>query len=200
MLYRLTCFLIAHATALCDRWGRTRLIFDRDEPNEVYLKRYYLIGTQRTRWLPVLCLHRFLRSDQGHLHDHPWSFVSLVLRGGYYETRPSAAGGFAIRWRGRGGIAYRRATDLHRVELFPDSRHGQAPTRDMADPVWTLVLMFPRVRQWGFAEFDAQGITTWWRWDHYLNDREQQARIDRMISEIQAFKRDAAEPLKWETT
>lgn len=92
------------------------------------------------RWILVrvpflgIYLHKLCRSDHERaLHDHPWSFVSVVLRGGYHEITASGK-----RWRGVGSIAYRPATWRHRVVIAP------------ARPAWTLVFVGPRSRNWGF--------------------------------------------------
>jgi hypothetical protein len=40
-------------------------------------------------------LHHILRSDEDRdCHDHPWSFLSIVLRGGYWEHRPKIEQGW----------------------------------------------------------------------------------------------------------
>jgi hypothetical protein len=112
-------------------------------------------------------LHHFLRSDEDRdLHDHPWSFLSIILWGGYWEhvagpTVPdpdhccslcvehSPAPGrhcalnegrrTTIRtWYGPGSILWRPAPSVHRVEL----REGRT--------AWTLVFTGPKRREWGF--------------------------------------------------
>lgn len=60
-----------------------------------------------------------------HLHDHPASFFSLVLAGGYAEERPATidpcfrpdVGKEATikSWRGPGSFAFRRACDRHKI-------------------------------------------------------------------------------------
>ena len=91
------------------------------------LIRYFLL---RTRW-GNLYLHHFLRSDSDrHFHDHPWDFTSFLL-GGYIEHTP--AGTFRRR---RFSILHRPAEWKHWVEV--------------PKPVWTLILVRRRRRQWGF--------------------------------------------------
>ncbi|HSH41622.1 MAG TPA: hypothetical protein VK973_05790 [Arenicellales bacterium] len=86
---------------------------------EPYLERYYvghLFG-----W--TFYLHRFLAADPGRgLHDHPWDVsVSLVLSGGYYETRLRRIDCTGIHTRRRrlwpGRLNIIRADDFHRVDL-----------------------------------------------------------------------------------
>jgi hypothetical protein len=33
-------------------------------------------------------LHRFLKSDPDDVHDHPWPYATLIIKGGYYEWTP----------------------------------------------------------------------------------------------------------------
>lgn len=111
------------------------VIGGHDDP---YLRRWYLIP--RNPALNIY-LHQFLRDDYDRaLHDHPWWFVSLMLRGAYTEITERGP----IRRRA-GSIAFRPAEWRHRVEL------------DWADgltrrgiPAWTLIVTGRRVRTWGF--------------------------------------------------
>lgn len=111
-----------------------------------YMRRWLL----RTPWFS-LRLHNILTSDQGRdEHDHPFSFVSLILKGGYIEHRPgcicvariqdgrtlSPAGG-PCRFYGPGSVVRRHAKDLHRLEL-------------VSGPAWTLVVSGAYHRVWGF--------------------------------------------------
>lgn len=94
---------------------------------DVFMRRYKLL---RTRWGNVY-LHEILRSDEDLcLHDHPWSFLSLILWGGYREQMP--AGTF---WRRPGTLLVRPARAAHRIEVDR--------------PAWSLVLVGPRRRAWG---------------------------------------------------
>lgn len=97
-----------------------------------------------------LYLHHFLRSDYDRsLHDHPWTFISMIVKGGYYEEHQ----GVRLRkkrmvWHGPGSLLYRPARWRHRVIVV-----------DGIQP-WTLVLVGPRVRRWGFHT--PKGWC-WWR-------------------------------------
>jgi hypothetical protein len=98
-------------------------------------------------------LHHILRSDEDRdLHDHPWSFLSIILSGGYWEhtaREPDVDPRFDLRhmtgkpvtdrtWHGPGSILWRPAPSPHRLEL-PEGRSA-----------WTLVLTGPKRREWGF--------------------------------------------------
>jgi hypothetical protein len=98
---------------LLERIGRKRIILDR-ESQEPYLTRYYVFLKER-KWFPFnIFLHNFHKSDPDDLHDHPWPFITIILKGGYWEHTPK--GKF---WRGAGTINWARSTSLHRVELEP---------------------------------------------------------------------------------
>lgn len=61
---------------------RWKHINDIDTPGDVYLSRLMLL---RTPWFGVY-LHVIRRPDWAACqHDHPWSFVTIILRGGYEE-------------------------------------------------------------------------------------------------------------------
>ena len=78
-------------------------------------------------------VHEWHRSDDKRfLHDHPWHFVTLVLRGSYTDV--SAAGRDVLT---AGSIRYRRADHAHYVEV----------------PVGgclTILVTSKKVREWGF--------------------------------------------------
>lgn len=113
----------------------SRVIPDRLNTDKPYLTRHYLIGGPKHRWFTV-CLHEFHCSDPTDLHDHPFSYLTLVLSGGYWED--TSEGRF---WRAPGHLRYRSARSLHRIELDPSS-----------GPVFTLFFMGRRVRDWGFVK------------------------------------------------
>jgi hypothetical protein len=133
---------------LLERIGRKRIILDR-ESQEPYLTRYYLFLKDR-KWFPFnIFLHNFHKSDPDDLHDHPWPFITIILKGGYWEHTPK--GKF---WRGAGTINWAGSKSLHRVELEPGV------------DTWTLFMPGPTVREWGFID---KGI--WKRHDQYLAER-----------------------------
>jgi len=127
------------------KWPWREVIGD---PGDPLLVRYTLLWTP---WVRVY-IHKLCRSDRDrHLHDHPWSFVSVVLWSGYHEMRP----GNEVVERGPLSIAYRRAEDQHRVRLRQLMRveyHGTTQTwhRVGEIPAWTLVICGRKRRLWGF--------------------------------------------------
>lgn len=67
-------------------------------------------------------------------HDHPWSFLAIVLSGGYWEQTP-----FGRFWRSPGTFLWREAEYVHNV----------ATGRRVS---WSLVITGPKRRQWKFAD------------------------------------------------
>lgn len=86
-------------------------------------------------------VHHILRSDAGRdPHDHPWPYVTVVLRGGYWEHRYADDTRLvSTRWHGPGSVLVRPANSWHMLEV-PD---GQT--------AWTLFMTGPkRPGTWGF--------------------------------------------------
>lgn len=137
---------------------RKRIILDRDS-NDPYLVRYYVFLRER-KWFPFnIFVHKFLKSDPDDLHDHPWSYATLILKGGYYEWIPKfdqQGKKFAevAVWRGPGHFRVCRADSLHRIELDPDVT------------AWTLFMPGPQRREWGFATRKG-----WVPHDQYIQER-----------------------------
>jgi hypothetical protein len=144
---------------LLDRLGRKRIVMDRVE-NEPYLERYYLFLKERNRFPFNVFLHKFLKSDPDDVHDHPWSYATLILKGGYWEWIPqfNSAGekiGEVAAWRGPGHFRISPANSYHRIELDP------------AVTAWTLFMPGVKQRDWGFLVRNQ-----WIQWEEYLKQRK----------------------------
>ena len=143
------------------RLGRYRVIMDRED-NEPYLERYYIFLKDRT-WFPFnLFVHKFLKSDPDVVHDHPWCYCTIILKGGYWEWRPimnnvGRQTGERVEWKGAGEIRFGHSTDLHRIELEP----GVTP--------WTLFIPGPKIRDWGFLKNNR-----WVQHEEYFAQRKEQ--------------------------
>ena len=147
---------------LMNKLGRYRLIPDR-RTGEDYMDRYYLFLKNRT-WFPVnVTLHRIKKSDDPIFHDHPWPYLTIILKGGYWEHTPlydtdgRMLSEFQV-WRGPGSIIKRSAGEYHWIEL------------DDEKPATTLFFMGPQQREWGFLVESKKGIHRWIKNDHYLTD------------------------------
>ena len=103
--------------------SRKRLILDRGpswpdyDKAEPFMIRYYVLFRKRPKWFPFnILVHKILKEDRGDLHDHYWSYITIILKGGYWET--TNKGKF---WRPPGYIGFRSADHLHRVDLKPNT-------------------------------------------------------------------------------
>lgn len=85
-------------------------------------------------------VHEILRSDLGRdPHDHPWAYVTVILKGRYCEQRYDANGVLiSSKWHGPGSVLFRRAADLHRLTL------------PSAYAVTTLFITGRYRQKWGF--------------------------------------------------
>ena len=125
---------------IMDKIGRYRLIPDRRTGSD-YMHRYYLFLKDR-KWFPFnVTLHKIVRSDDPIMHDHPWPYLTIVLKGGYYEHTPlfDSKGkmiGSIREWKGPGSVIKRGAEEYHWLEL------------DDEKPATTLFFMGPKVREW----------------------------------------------------
>ena len=144
---------------LLDRLGRKRIVMDRVE-NEPYLERYYLFLRERERFPFNVFLHKFLKSDPDDVHDHPWPYATVILKGGYWEWIPHfdtvgrKTGEYQV-WRGPGHFRISKANSFHRIELDPDIT------------AWTLFMPGPKQRDWGFLVKNK-----WIQWEQYLKQRK----------------------------
>lgn len=130
------------------RWAIFERFDIRDEHGDLYLRRWRLL---QTPWFAVY-VHKIARPDKDrHLHDHPWTFASLILRGGYDELL--RAGDGTVRKVRRGWLSWglRRAEQMHRI------------ARLHRPVTWTLVLTGRRRRDWGFRTDSG-----WVQWERYL--------------------------------
>jgi hypothetical protein len=147
---------------LLERLGRKRIVMDRVE-NRPYLERYYLFLKDRDNFPFNIFLHHFMCSDPDDVHDHPWPYATLILKGGYYEWLPQfnskgdRIGEIAV-WRGPGHFRICRANSFHRIELDPSV------------DCWTLFMPGRKQRDWGFL---SKG--KWVQWEQYLKQRKAKA-------------------------
>lgn len=139
--------------------------------------RWNIIGI---RGLFTLRLHKFIRSDHDCLHDHPWDFYTLILKGGYYEKvecsvtkrvngKICRVPDFAQIWRKPGTLIFHKAEHRHSVQLKSILPEKSFPIKSSVQymPSWSLVLSFKPRRKWGFWQ---KGIwTEWFKFDSQNN-------------------------------
>lgn len=141
-----------------------------------YLTRWRLI---QTPWGGVY-LHRLEGPDpRSTLHDHPWNFLSVVLRGGYVERRLDPV-----------TMGVNEAHGIRRVNLVRAS-HAHAIVRLLRSPTWTLLLVGRRQRTWGYLEgpFSADKR---WRWTEF-NKHHHAYEFDAAMARRRQPKKDSRE-------
>jgi hypothetical protein len=121
--------------------------------NRLYMGRWIVLNT---RWLHVRIHHIATADPDRHMHDHPASFASLVLHGGYDEARPMTIDPHFVGQteytyetaRRAGSLALRRATDRHQIIW-------------VARDTWSLFIFFGGRHQW-WGYYTPEG-KVWWK-------------------------------------
>jgi hypothetical protein len=105
-------------------------------PEFLLMVRYYLLSKDRKKGEEEksfnMFIHKICKSDSADLHDHPWNYFTLILKGGYWEETPEG-----VFWRGPGYFTFRKAESLHRLIV-------------KENPCWTLFIHTKKFRDWGF--------------------------------------------------
>jgi hypothetical protein len=155
------------------------------DEGELYLRRWFIYPRKPAdlKMVPRLYLHKFYTGDSDrHLHDHPWPFRSLILKGGYNEfsynpawkrweaqmnaalagEHPSGSISYLAsveppqtvsKWYGPGSVLKRGASWAHSVKL---SEHKDGTVNYCWSLVWTGI----KCRSWGFH---TENGWCWWR-------------------------------------
>ena len=93
----------------------------------------YLIRWCINLWLFSIRLHHWISSDdQRYAHDHPWWFITIVLRGGYTDVTEHSEEDLPA-----GSVRIRRALHLHKVRVWPGG-------------CWSILITGRQRRRWGF--------------------------------------------------
>lgn len=99
-----------------------------------YITRLHLVKTP----LGALMVHFINGPDpEPHMHDHPVTLLSIILRGGYLEMRPRSRppSGLSFFWRRWYNLI--RATTIHQIV-------------SVKPRTVTFCFVGPKVRDWGF--------------------------------------------------
>lgn len=177
----------------CEKKGRVYYITGGPKGKTVYLVRYIVFKSK------YMCIyvHRFMRSDADDPHDHPWNFFTYVISGGYKEWFYNRNRAVRIKdmfqsyWtsqmniREPGSIAYRRATDIHKVvvdnEIELELGEDPAVAKEKIQKApYTICIMGKRRREWGFWQSEpgyAEG-SKFIDWRRYLNIVPGDSRIE----------------------
>ena len=138
-------------TSWCKKHNRHRTIYDRDGVTP-YMERYYLLFVNRPTWFPFnITLHKICLSDLPILHNHPWPWAALILKGGYIEHTE-----YERFYRGPGSFRARSSESYHWLEVKDN------------EPSWSIFFMGKRCQEWGFLK-DGE----WMQHEDYLAWRDQ---------------------------
>lgn len=138
-------------------WGKVDIKKVIDGEAVVYLRRWYLFRCKSFS----IRLHHIMQPDVDRWpHDHPWPFLSFILRGGYRE-RWDTAGHHHPRFKKHvRRVNWHSRTDLHLIDTFDRGPgiHGGS---------WTLMFTGPERKKaegvgWGFQTPDG-----WVPWNRY---------------------------------
>jgi hypothetical protein len=106
------------------------------------------------------CVHKFDQADEDpDCHDHPFHFVTLILKGGYFEEMHHLP--FKRVYinrvfpRYRWSLLFRKATCLHRVHMLMGNK-----------PCWTLCIKWDAKCTWGFMTKNG-----WQHWKTYIKNK-----------------------------
>jgi hypothetical protein len=96
------------------------------------------------RWIWNLGLfsirvHKWIRSDdKRHFHNHPWNFLTFVIKGSYTDVSLNTSNG-EVTWDKlkRFSIRYRPASHMHYVDVPKEG-------------AWTIMITGPKAQKWGF--------------------------------------------------
>lgn len=167
----------------------SKKLASRRSPRWAFMERFEVPdydsdGNYLTRWRIVqtpwfaLYLHRFDGPDpRPTLHDHPWNFVAVVLRGGYIERRLDPKSMTVDEAHVVRHVNVKRTHDAHSI------------MRLLRQPTWTLLFVGRRVRTWGYLEppvqFDPHPLfdplRPTWHWTEF-SQHQHAAEFDRALA------------------
>lgn len=102
----------------------------KSKTGDVHFKRWQILKTP----FGSIWLHAIYKADTDkHLHNHPWDFTSVVLKGSYIEQTP-----LGNKRQHPGKINVRNGADYHKI-------------LEMESPVvYTLFFTTKPKREWGY--------------------------------------------------
>lgn len=139
-----------HAGKPGARWAFMQKLVISSIPGDPYLTRWRIVHTP---YFGIL-LHKIDRPDADDSpHDHPWKFVSIILKGGYTELVTYNESNSLI-------VKKREQFSVHTMPLGVYHMIAKLHRK----PTWTLVLSGPRNQEWGFLDRNGRHVP----WREYL--------------------------------
>lgn len=101
----------------------------------VHFRRWRIIETP---WFAIY-VHGIYKADEDqHMHDHPWDYTSIILRGFFHERVPTTPGRYESVLLSPWKCVRRKAEQFHKIEQL------HTPS------VYTLFFTGKRRREWGY--------------------------------------------------
>ena len=111
----------------------------RRATGEKYLERLILIRCM----FGAIMFHRIYATDTDCMHDHPWSFHTILIKGHYKEyfarTEPNGNIFYSSQIVKPWKLQYRPENCTHRLEIPAGVKS-----------VWSIVFTSPKKKSWGF--------------------------------------------------
>jgi 3'-phosphoadenosine 5'-phosphosulfate (PAPS) 3'-phosphatase len=123
-----------------------------DSENKSYLRRFFF--SPKTKWYRPRFLHYIAQSDAGrNPHDHPGSFYTTILKGGYAESTYYPK---HVNFRKTGKSC---VVKLHRPGATIFNPEGHTHMVELMGPTWTWVKGWIRGKPWHFWILDPIDAT-----------------------------------------
>jgi hypothetical protein len=131
----------------------------RDE-NRVYLRRLRIL---QTPWFALYLHFIYLPDEDRAPHDHPFGFLSLIVRGGYTERLYHQLGGRQLsKYQRTENRTWRRGT------IHTTSKRVAHMIWDLTPGTVTLVVAGRKKRDWGF--WTEEGFVPWQQYNRAKYD------------------------------
>ena len=102
----------------------------RSKEGKLHFRRWEIL---KTRWFSIY-IHGIYAADQDkHLHNHPWDYKSIVLKGSYIEETNNGVNILKF-----GTVTSRIGKDYHKIKSL------------LTKSVYTLFIVSPIKRIWGY--------------------------------------------------
>lgn len=98
------------------------------KPECPYMRRWVI----NFHFFSIRIHHWYSSDDDRAFHDHPWWFITLILRGSYKDISPDG-----VEFMYPGKIKLRPALHRHTVKVSPGG-------------CWTVMITGMQIRRWGF--------------------------------------------------
>jgi hypothetical protein len=178
-------FAVKHANKIVAHAKKTPYFHITNKDGTPYMYRWWITKPSAVRGGWSARVHEIVSSDDDRaLHDHPWDFYSIILKGSYFEVFKefdSLEAATSWEWAhpdANLSLRYERETKRYTLGLqrvagdlnanTPGTFHRirlEKDTKGREIPATTLFISGPRVNSWGFM-VDGKKVP----WREYLSD------------------------------